>query len=139
VLGTIIRKSGYVQVQRGTTSAAALAAALDAGESLFIFPEGTFIRAPGTMPFRLGAFQAAVDKQVPVVPIALRGTRMVWPDETWLMRPAPLIVAIGDPIVPARVGWPEMVRLRDAARPWIADHSGEPVVDRGLVMVDENG
>ncbi len=76
ILGTILRRADYVLVQRGSReSAMALAATIDAGESLFIFPEGTFVRAPGVMPFRLGAFQVAVDTGVPVVPIALRGTR----------------------------------------------------------------
>jgi len=137
VLGEIIAKSRYVQVQRGTTSAAAaLTASLDEGDSLFIFPEGTFVRTPGTMPFRLGAFQAAVDRQRPIVPIALCGTRTAWPDETWLLRPVPLVVTIGDPLQPNGEGWAEMVRLRDAARAWIAARTGEPLVDRGMVLLD---
>jgi fatty-acyl-CoA synthase len=88
------------------------------------------------MPFRLGAFQAAVDRQRPVVPMALTGTRTAWPDETWLLRPAPLVVTIGDPLEPSGTGWAETVRLRDAARAWIAATSGEPVVDRAMVMLD---
>jgi fatty-acyl-CoA synthase len=137
ILGTILRRAGYVLVQRGTReSATALAATIDAGESLFIFPEGTFVRAPGVMPFRLGAFQVAVDKGVPVVAIALRGTRAVWPDETFRLRPAPLTVAIAEPLTSSETGWAAMVGLRDAARTWIARESGEPAVSRGAVLVD---
>jgi 1-acyl-sn-glycerol-3-phosphate acyltransferase len=137
VLGTILRRSGYVLVQRGTLgSAAALAAPIDEGESLFIFPEGTFVRAAGIMPFRLGAFQVAVEKDVPVVPIALRGTRDAWPDETWVLRPAPMTIRIGPPLTSADTGWAAMVALRDEARAWIARESGEPAVSRGAVMVD---
>jgi 1-acyl-sn-glycerol-3-phosphate acyltransferase len=137
VLGTIIRRAGYVEVQRGAkTSADDLTDTLRAGESLFIFPEGTFTRAPGVMPFRLGAFQAAVDAGRPVVPVALRGTRDVWPDETWRFRRAPLTIVVGEPIVPATSGWSETVRARDAARAFVAEHCGEAMVDRGVVFAD---
>ena len=140
ILGTILRRADYLLVQRGTReSAAGLAATIDAGESLFIFPEGTFVRAPGVMPFRLGAFQVAVEKGVPVVPIALRGTRAIWPDETFRLRPGPLAVAIAGPLTPAAAdsGWAVMVALRDAARAWIARESGEAEVARGAVMIDD--
>jgi 1-acyl-sn-glycerol-3-phosphate acyltransferase len=137
ILGTILCRAGYVLVQRGARDAAdALAAAIDGGESLFIFPEGTFVRPPGVMPFRLGAFQVAVEKGVPVVPIALRGTRTVWPDETFRMRPSPITVAIAEPLTSRASGWAATVELRDSARTWIAATSGEPTVNRGAVLVD---
>ena len=139
ILGTILRRTGYVLVQRGAReSATALAAAIDAGESLFVFPEGTFVRAAGVMPFRLGAFQIAAAKGVPVVPIALRGTRAVWPDETWRLRPARMAIRVGEPIVPAAADWSAMVALRAAARAFIVRESGEPAVTRGSVLVDED-
>jgi fatty-acyl-CoA synthase len=139
ILGTILRRANYVLVQRGVRdSAAALAATIDEGDSLFIFPEGTFVRAAGVMPFRLGAFQVALDKGVPVVPIALRGTRTVWPDETWRLRPGPIAVCVAEPLTSAETGWAAMVAMRDAARAWIARESGEPAVTRGAVMIDQH-
>ena len=138
ILGTILRRAGYVLVQRGARdSAAALAATIDDGDSLFIFPEGTFVRVPGVMPFRLGAFQVAVEKGVPVVPIALRGTRAVWPDESWRLRPGPMAVCVAEPLTSAETGWAAMVAMRDASRAWIARESGEPAVTRGAVMIDQ--
>jgi 1-acyl-sn-glycerol-3-phosphate acyltransferase len=89
-------------------------------DSLFFFPEGTFVRAPGLLPFRLGAFKAAVETGRPVVPIELRGTREILPGDTWLPKPGPITVAIGPPIAPRAVGWQEMVRLRDLTRAEIA-------------------
>jgi 1-acyl-sn-glycerol-3-phosphate acyltransferase len=140
ILGTILHRAGYVLVQRGSRdSTAALATTIDDGDSLFVFPEGTFVRAPGVMPFRLGAFQVAVEKGVPVVAIALRGTRAVWPDETLRLRPGPLTVAIAEPRTSSGTGWASIVALRDAARTWIADASGEPAVSRGGVMIDVPG
>ena len=43
------------------------------GESVFVFPEGTFTREPGVRPFQLGAFKAAVETGAPVIPVSLRG------------------------------------------------------------------
>jgi 1-acyl-sn-glycerol-3-phosphate acyltransferase len=138
ILGTILRRANYVLVQRGARdSAAALAATIDDGDSLFIFPEGTFVRAAGVMPFRLGAFQVAVEKGVPVIPVALRGTRTVWPDESWRLRPAPMSVCVAEPLATGETGWAAIVALRDQARAWIAQASGEPAVSRGAILIDQ--
>ena len=51
-----------------------------AGTSLLVFPEGTFVRDRGLLPFRLGAFKAAVETGAPVVPVAVDGTRRMLPD-----------------------------------------------------------
>jgi len=137
ILGTIIRRAGYLEVQRGASAAADdLVATLKSGESLFIFPEGTFVRVAGVMPFRLGAFHAAVDTGTPVLPIALRGTRAIWPDERWLLTHGPIDVVFGSLLPPEGTGWAEMVRLRDSARAWIAGECGEPLVDRGSLIID---
>jgi 1-acyl-sn-glycerol-3-phosphate acyltransferase len=85
-----------------------------------IFPEGTFVRAPGLLPFRLGAFKAAVETGRPIIPIAIAGTRRLLPDGSWVFRHGPIEVTIGAPLQPRGDGWPEMVRLRDAAREAIA-------------------
>ena len=80
------------------------------------------------LPFRLGAFRAAVEAGRAVVPVTLRGSRDVLPDGTWLVKWSPLSVIIGAPLVPTGSGWPEFVRLRDLARAEIARHVGEPVL-----------
>lgn len=69
---------------------------------LFFFAEGTFIRQPGLRPFRLGAFQIAVDNGLAVTPVVLTGTRDVLRDESWLPRRAAVGVRIGAPIVAAQ-------------------------------------
>ena len=130
MIGRVIRRAEYVTIEK-TGLSDRLAGADDverllrAGERLLVFPEGTFARAPGLLPFRLGAFRAAVETGQPIVPVALAGTRRVLPDGAWLLRRAPLTVTIGAPIYPQAQGWPEMVRLRDAAVEQIARGSGE--------------
>jgi fatty-acyl-CoA synthase len=137
ILRTVLRRADHLLVERGVAAGAdELAETLDRGDSLFIFPEGTFGRAPGVTAFRLGAFHAAVETGRPVLPIALQGTRQIWPDGTLVLRPGEMTVVMGEPLFPAAKGWSEIVRLRDTARIWIADHCGEPIVDRGTVMID---
>ena len=114
MLGTIIRRAGYLEVTRGTAAAADdLVATLRDGESLFVFPEGTFVRVPGVMPFRLGAFHAAVEMNRPVLPIALVGTRACWPDERWLLTHGSVQLVVGNIAGPEDHG---MVRDRQVAR-----------------------
>ena len=130
LIGTVIRKVGHVTIDKATvaqqlSSADILSRLLREGRQMLVFPEGTFFRPPELLPFRLGAFKAAVDTGRPIVPIALRGTRHVLPDGTWLFTRGPIDVIIGAPLVPAAQGWQEMVRLRDEARTIIAHGSGE--------------
>jgi 1-acyl-sn-glycerol-3-phosphate acyltransferase len=81
------------------------------------------------MPFRLGAFKAAVDVQCPVIPVGLRGTRDILPAYRWLPRRSPITVTIGAPITPEGTDWREMVRIRDLAREAIARAAGERRVE----------
>jgi 1-acyl-sn-glycerol-3-phosphate acyltransferase len=132
LIGTVIRKVGHVTVEKATVAqqlsgADVLTRLLQEGRQTLVFPEGTFFRPAELLPFRLGAFKAAVDTRCPIMPIALRGTRRVLPDGTWLFRRGPIDVTIGAPLVPAGQGWQEMVRLRDEARAIIARGCGEPV------------
>jgi len=99
------------------------------GESLVVFPEGTFTRAPGLRAFHMGAFVAAAQGGRPVVPVALRGTRSVLRDGSWLPRRRPVEVFIAAPLPPRGPGWSEALALRDEARRAILAHCGEP--DRG--------
>jgi 1-acyl-sn-glycerol-3-phosphate acyltransferase len=49
------------------------------GESLVFFPEGTFSREVGLLHFHIGAFAAAARANLPVVPVAIQGTRHCLP------------------------------------------------------------
>jgi 1-acyl-sn-glycerol-3-phosphate acyltransferase len=125
LVGAVIRRVGHLTVDRvdavrGIGDAGRVAAALAAGTSVLVFPEGTFAEAAGLLPFRLGAFSAAVDAARPVVPVTLVGTREVLPADTWVPRPGPIRVIVGRPLWPAGREWRETVRLRDATRAEIA-------------------
>ncbi|HEY7437594.1 MAG TPA: AMP-binding protein [Methylomirabilota bacterium] len=135
LVGRVIRKVGHLTVERGRASqsvadAERVTRALRAGLSVLVFPEGTFVRAAGILPFRLGGFKGAVDTGRPVIPVTIRGAREILPAFAWLPEPGPITVAVGAPIAPEEDGWPAMVRLRDRTRAEISRRSGEPTVDR---------
>ena len=85
---------------RSVAHAGGLAEALRAGDRVAIFPEGTLHRMPGLLPFRMGAFMAAVEEEAPVVPVVLRGARSLMRDGTWFPRRAPVHVRVGEPVLP---------------------------------------
>jgi 1-acyl-sn-glycerol-3-phosphate acyltransferase len=104
---------------RGVADAGRLGELLAQGRSLIVFPEGTFVAAPGLLPFRLGAFLAAARARVPVVPVVLSGTRAMLPAGVRWPRPARLGVEVCEPL-PVPPGTDEAfaaaVALRDASR-----------------------
>lgn len=69
------------------------------GANLCIFPEGTRSRSGAVAPFKGGAFQAAIDAGVDVVPVALEGTGAVLPPEgLFRVRPGAIRVRFGAPL-----------------------------------------
>jgi 1-acyl-sn-glycerol-3-phosphate acyltransferase len=96
---------------------------------LFFFAEGTFTRQKGLRPFRLGAFQIAVQNGLAVTPVSLAGTREILRDESWLPRRGAVRVSIGAAIVSVGEGWQAVLQLRDATRAAILRDCGEPDLD----------
>ncbi len=113
-------------VQKSAEHAGALAERAKSGASLIVFPEGTLKRATGLMTFRTGAFQAAAQAGIAVVPVALRGVRSVLRDGTWYLRRAAVVVTAGVPVAPRGSDWSAAVELRDRVRAEILKHCGEP-------------
>ncbi len=115
-------------VEQSVEDTARMAGAAGRGHSLAFFPEGTFTRAPGLSPFRLGAFVVAVRAGAPVVPVAIRGSRALLRADQWFPRRGVLVVTVGAPIAPPSAApddFAAAVRLRDAARAEILRGCGE--------------
>ncbi len=130
LLGRMLRRLEHVPVDRenveeSAQSAEALRAVLSSGRSLLLFPEGTFTRATGLRPFKLGAFQLAADTGVPVVPVALVGTRRLLRDGTWIPRRVPIEVEVAAPVFVAR-SFGDVVRAKEETAETLARLSGEP-------------
>jgi 1-acyl-sn-glycerol-3-phosphate acyltransferase len=130
LIGTILRKGGHPTVDRwdlrhSIADANRVTDILRTGEVVLFFPEGTFTRAAGLKPFKMGAFTAAAAAGCPVVPIALRGTRHVLPSGSHIPRPTRISLWIGEGLLPASDGWDAARDLRDRAWNAIARHCGE--------------
>jgi len=134
LLRTFLRKLGHLLVERNAadhslSDTSKIRRALRSGSSVLVFPEGTFTRARGLRPFRLGAFKAAAEAGFPVLPVAIRGSRRVLPDGTWILRRFPVDVILRPLVHPQGTGWCEVLRLRDAAFAEILANCGEPRLD----------
>lgn len=111
---------------QGVAGVQQVAASLRAGRCPIFFPEGTFDRMPGLLPFRMGAFVVAAEAGVPVVPVTVRGTRSILRSDHWFPRRGSIAVTIGAPILPDGKDWAAAIRLRNAARAEILRLCGEP-------------
>jgi 1-acyl-sn-glycerol-3-phosphate acyltransferase len=131
VVHFLLRRSGSKFVERKETAGSArdarqlVKAALE-GESLGFFPEGTFILEPGVGRFRAGAFVAAVKGDMPVVPIAISGTREMMPSGRFLPRMADLVVDVLPAIAPGDENFSSAKKLAETSRQRILAALDEP-------------
>jgi 1-acyl-sn-glycerol-3-phosphate acyltransferase len=118
--------------QKGVENFQMLANKARKGRTYLFFPEGTFTRYPGLMRFHMGAFIAAAEAGVPVVPIAIRGTRSLLRDTDWLPHRGSASLYLGQPITAESLDidptdtWETAVALREATRTEILKMCGEP-------------
>lgn len=101
VLGWHLRYTGHLLVNRQRTGAATLAqvaALMDGGGSLIVFPEGTRSRDGQVGPFKRGLFLMAIDAGMPVVPVSVAGSRHVMLKGRLMTCPGRVDVVVHDPI-----------------------------------------
>ncbi len=134
LLGWLLARSGLVFVdrshrQRSSGDAGRLTEHAVAGHSLMVFPEGTFRRHAGLLPFRMGAFRAAAEAGRPVVAAVLRGTRSVLPEGSHLPARHPVSVTFLPPRRADGPEWMHAVALCRAVRNDMLRVVGEPDLD----------
>ena len=135
VAGPFLRRLGTLFVRRidpkgGVEDTEHQLEAARAGARIVSFPEGTLTRRPGLLGFYLGAFLVAGQAGIPVVPVAVRGTRSILRGGQWFPRHGRIAVHVGKPIRPEGSGFTAAVRLRDRARAAMLEHYGEPDLGR---------
>jgi len=127
----LLRRSGAKFVERNETTGSSrdarqLIKAAQGGESLGFFPEGTFDREPGVGRFRAGAFMVAVKGGMPVVPIAISGSRKMLPGGRFLPRRARLVIDVLPAIAPGDEEFTSPKRLAETCRQRILEVLDEP-------------
>ncbi len=127
--GLLLRRLGSEFVDREdrrqrTRDARRLVKRAQAKHPMVFFPEGTFDAQPGLKAFRPGAFAAAARADVPVIPVAIRGSRAKLPATRLLPRPGPLGVHVCPPLRPA--DFESAQQLARAARERILERLDEP-------------
>jgi len=110
VVGWMMRLLRYVSLERGSTRSTQQMMErckhwLRRGMPVLIFPEGTYSEGDRLLPFKRGAFQLAVDEQLPLVPVVLEGTTgLIVGDGPWLSPRCRIRVRIQPPIEVAELG-----------------------------------
>lgn len=102
-LGWHLRRAGHLPVQRENPRAAvrnvALAAEkLQGGMSILLFPEGGRTREDRMRPFKTGVAHIAIKAGVPVVPMAIVGTREILAPSSSHLHPGTARLIVGEPI-----------------------------------------
>ncbi len=121
-LGWHLGRAGHIQVPREDARAAVktmtLAAQVvrDEGISLLIFPEGGRSRTGEMRDFKEGAAFIAIKAGVPLVPMALKGTREVLPFGSGIVKPGSVTMRIGDPMSTTGASPHDRVRLTEELR-----------------------
>lgn len=127
ILRFVLHTCGGITVKRGSADRAALAAiitALQAGECVAIFPEGTRSKDGSVKAFQRGALVVAKRAKVPIIPIGLAGTGAAWPAGKALPGPGRIGMVVGDAIAAdtsdaaevARAAVAELVLAAETAR-----------------------
>ncbi|QHS09746.1 1-acyl-sn-glycerol-3-phosphate acyltransferase [Sinimarinibacterium sp. NLF-5-8] len=121
IIGLTLRRMGVMFVDRASPKQSAqltrqLMRRLKNHQPIAIFPEGTFKSEPGVLRFKDGAFVMAARTQTPVIPIGIRGTRLLYGGGRKLPRWSPVVVHMDAPIMAEGSDHAAAQILRDRAR-----------------------
>lgn len=124
VMGWMMRMAGDIPVQRGSAASRAQSLAgirdrLGKKVSVMIMPEGTRARTPELLPFHDGAFRIAIELQLPVLPIAVAGTRNCMAPGSLRFRRAPAAARVLPPVETTGLGPGDVEPLKQRVRDMI--------------------
>jgi 1-acyl-sn-glycerol-3-phosphate acyltransferase len=89
--------------------------ALVSQASLIVYAEGTRSRDGHVAKFKAGSFLLAIEARLPIVPVAIIGTRAVMPKGRLRTEPADVRLIVHDPIQPPVVDAPTIHDARQLA------------------------
>lgn len=105
ILGALMRGMKHISVDRSAGAGAYLeaVAALERGELVGVFPEGTISLSFELKEFKSGAARMAQQADVPIIPVIVWGGQRVWTKRhrpRLSKRGIPIHIAIGSPLTP---------------------------------------
>jgi len=113
-LGWHLRHTGHILVDRRDPERAGVlrqaSTLVRQGLSLIVFPEGTRSADGGLAPFKGGSFLLALDAGLPVVPVAVIGSRHVMRKGRLAVAPGRVRLVVHDPIPPPDLDGPPSPR-----------------------------
>lgn len=142
LLGGLMRFCGDIPLKRGCRESvermiAECEKTLRAGLPVMIFPEGTRSPDGNMLPFKNGAFDLAIAAQVPVLPVALAGTRNCRPKGSKWFGQARAHARVLEPIATEGLGPADLESLKQRARerieralPAVREHVGQAATPR---------
>jgi 1-acyl-sn-glycerol-3-phosphate acyltransferase len=103
IFGWALWLAGFVFIDRSNREQAIrslrqAAARLKRGTSIVVFAEGTRSTEGTLLPFKRGGFVMAIEAEVPVVPVTIRGGREILPKGSLRVRPGHIEVHFGAPV-----------------------------------------
>jgi len=124
VMGWMMWLVGDIPVKRGFGPSAVEALercrrALRLRVSVMIFPEGTRSPPADLLPFKDGAFRLAVEAGVPILPLALSGTRNALPKASWRFRRSVAEVRVLEPVETSGLSIADVPALKAKVRDMI--------------------
>jgi len=119
VLGWHLRRGGHLLVDRRRPDPAAILrrwkGLVSDGLSLVIYAEGTRSADGHVARFKAGSFLLAIQAGLPIVPLAVIGTRAVMPKGRLRTEPADVALVVHDPIEPPGIESPTVSDARALA------------------------
>jgi 1-acyl-sn-glycerol-3-phosphate acyltransferase len=124
VMGWMMRMAGDIKVRRNDPESRAKALEecrdrLRKKVSVIILPEGTRSRTGELLPFHDGAFRLAIEMGVPILPMAVAGTRRAMPKGSFLFNPTVAEVRVLEPIETTGMTQADVAALRERVRTMI--------------------
>jgi 1-acyl-sn-glycerol-3-phosphate acyltransferase len=124
VFGLVLRTLGMIPIDRDDSPGTIerLNRLKVDGHSTVIFPEGTRSTEGKLLPFKKGAFVAAIQLELPIVPVVCKGTADVMPKGGYLsIVPGDVEVVVLDPVPTKGMTYADREGLADHVRALIAD------------------
>ncbi|MBN1474597.1 MAG: 1-acyl-sn-glycerol-3-phosphate acyltransferase [Syntrophaceae bacterium] len=106
IFGQALWATGQVLINRNKAGQAlrsiekTIAGMKNEDKYFFIFPEGQRSRDGNLLPFKKGGFMLALKTKLPILPIAIAGTKDILPPGFIFRRRGPVVIAVGD-LIPA--------------------------------------